>query len=157
MPNSHRWDDATSRFHAQYVPEPNSGCWLWTGIDNGKGYPRMGVRGRRISAHRISYELHKGAIPAGMSICHHCDVRCCVNPNHLFVGTLADNAADMVAKDRQARGRRVNTTKLTEEQVRQIRKLAAEGLGPRALERMFPVNHSTIQLIVRRKTWRHVA
>jgi hypothetical protein len=90
-------DDKTiARFHAKYIPEPNSGCWLWDGWVNGRGYGRFG----KGLAHRISWELHRGPIPAGMNICHKCDVPPCVNPDHLFLGTQTDNMRDCARKGR---------------------------------------------------------
>jgi hypothetical protein len=96
------------RFEERYVPEPNSGCWLWTGGCNESGYGmiceaqgRAGANNRPRRAHRVSYEMHLGAIPDGMMVCHKCDVPSCVNPCHLFCGTGFDNARDMAAKGRQ--------------------------------------------------------
>ncbi len=92
------------RFEASYIPEPNSGCFLWVKATTGVyGHGVMG-RGRRgtglILAHRAAWELYRGPIPPGLLVCHRCDVPCCVNPDHLFLGTYADNNRDMVTKGR---------------------------------------------------------
>jgi hypothetical protein len=96
------------RFTTKYVPEPNSGCWLWTGFDNGKGYGLLSIRNRakrehyNLLAHRVSWVLHNGEVPAGALVLHKCDVRCCVNPDHLFLGSPQDNTQDMIAKGRRS-------------------------------------------------------
>jgi len=70
------------------IPEPNSGCWLWLGYANKKGYPRVGYGGKKHMVHRLAWELfNRKKIPDGMFACHRCDVPCCVNPQHIFVGT----------------------------------------------------------------------
>lgn len=80
------------RLMAKVSIEPNSGCWLWLGADDGgDGYGRIVVNGRQRSAHRVSYELHRGAIPDGLHIDHLCRVRCCVNPDHLEPVTCGEN------------------------------------------------------------------
>lgn len=93
------------RFERFVSPEPNSGCWLWTGAGAGKGYGMFRYGGRRprgalMYAHRFAFSQWKSVIPEGMSVLHRCDVRCCVNPDHLFLGTQADNMRDMTAKGR---------------------------------------------------------
>jgi len=99
------------RFDAKFVPEPNSGCWLWTASTKGSGYGSFGICAGRVElAHRASWEIHRGQIPKGMHVLHRCDTPACVNPEHLFLGTAADNMADKAAKGR-ARTPRVLSTR----------------------------------------------
>jgi len=89
------------RLETHSIPVPESGCWLWTGaVHPVYGYGRIHIGNKNPHAHRVSYETYKGSIPAGMLVCHKCDVRSCINPNHLFLGTIADNNHDMYQKKR---------------------------------------------------------
>lgn len=90
---------------ANSIPEPNSGCYLWTAAISG-GYGKANYRGHRDLAHRMSYFFAKGPIPQGLFVCHHCDNPPCINPDHLFLGTALDNAADMIRKGRSRPYRR---------------------------------------------------
>ena len=90
-------------FDSKIVPIPESGCWMWTGGANDKGYGLYRTRTKTNlprTVHRLAWIFHKGEIPHGLYVCHKCDVRCCVNPNHLFLGTQRDNLRDMVRKGR---------------------------------------------------------
>lgn len=145
------------------------GCWLWTGYKNRSGYGVLG-RGTRhagnVLAHRAAYELARGPIAADLFACHHCDVRACVNPAHLFVGTAADNSRDMVTKGRHSgitapesapRGSEHGNAKLTEQSVREIRRrYAAGGITQRQLAEAYGVVAGTINFVLQNKQWKHV-
>lgn len=151
--------DLLERLERESMPEPNSGCWLWLGCLL-RGYGVMSVNNKQQKAHRVSYELNKGKIPRGLFVCHRCDNPCCVNPDHLFLGTSAENTADKVAKGRQANGPRLGRTQtgshnanaqLTETQVAAIR--AATGIFQKELAKQYGVSQSHISLIKRGGAW----
>lgn len=140
--------------YERFVDRRQGECWAWTGTTNERGYAQVG----RNHAHRLSYQLHVGPIPIGLLVLHRCDNPPCTNPEHLFLGTQADNIADAKSKGRLSgpRGEANSKSKLTGEQVRQIRAMCASGAMYRAVADTFGVTHRTIGEIVRRKTWRHV-
>lgn len=134
-----------------------TGCWNWTASKTQRGYGQFwnGVTMR--SSHRVSYELHRGPIAEGMHVLHRCDNPACINPDHLFLGTNADNMADRDAKGRGARGQRYKFTKLTPEDVLAIR--AAEGTeGParHAIAAKYGISNKYIRKIWDRKSWRYI-
>lgn len=88
----------------QLVGNRDTGCWEWPGVQSKEGYVRVSWSGVTCSVHRLVYDAIYGPIPEGMFVCHRCDNRSCVNPDHLWLGTHDDNMADMVAKGRSARG-----------------------------------------------------
>ncbi len=90
--------DQIGSFFEKICPEPMSGCWLWTGSGNQRGYGLFFVNRKCISTHRASWVIHNGEIPKKMHVLHKCDVPACVNPQHLFIGTHQDNMRDMMEK-----------------------------------------------------------
>lgn len=127
-----------------------SGCWIWMGGLDKDGY---GIMTTNVFAHRASYAQYVGEIPRGLCVCHRCDVRCCVNPNHLFLGTNRDNTADRVSKGRGALGSRNGLAKLTDQVVAHIR---GSSEPARTLAQRYGVTHRTILLARRGETWRHL-
>ena len=108
------------RFEEKFIPEPNSGCWLWFAASV-RGYGHFRFRGRQCRAHRVAYEMFIGPIPSGFSVLHDCDTPSCVNPQHLRLGTQADNMRDMMDRGRTLTGSRNHSAKLTEDDVLAIR------------------------------------
>jgi hypothetical protein len=151
-----RWGDRSTRFWSMVAK--GEGCWLWTGEVLHNGYGRIyHADGHKEAAHRVAWRLVNGPIPADLSVCHHCDNPPCVRPDHLFLGTHADNMRDKVSKGRQARGERSGTAVLTTAQVVAIRVRHAGGDSPEQLSTEYGVAPSTIRNITSRRRWRHVA
>src|ERR1017187_1848229 len=101
-------------------------CWFWTGNQNAYGYGQISIDGLDLLAHRIAWTIASGPILKGMCVLHRCDMRSCVNPKHLFLGSHADNTADMMVKGRVARGFQLPQTRLSDNDVRTIRALAGK-------------------------------
>lgn len=148
------------RFWAKVDKRGPDECWLWTAVVNEHGYGVMRPEGLRsgptVKAHRISLTL-AGIDIDGRYVLHSCDNRRCVNPAHLSPGDHKENVADMMSRQRQARGSRNGHAKLTEQQVAQIRERATQGDRRRQLADEFGVSETTIHRIVTRQGWRHVA
>lgn len=129
------------RFWAKTQPR-DSGCIEWTASCDPGGYGKFRVTGQLVSAHRFAYALTHGPIPTGAVICHRCDNPPCVNPGHLFVGTYADNAQDMIRKGRhwivtdpgrRATGEAAHRARLTQAEVQAVIALSAQGFTQRAI------------------------
>jgi hypothetical protein len=163
-------------------------CWIWTGSVRGKGYGSLTIDNRGVVAHRVAWELTHGPIPDGIQVCHNCpggDNPLCVRPDHLFLGTNAENAADRKRKGGYASGdqhwshRNAHLlprgedwalthsdcapvgeshpgAKNTEERVRAIRQLVAAGIPQAAISKMFGLSPSNVCAIVNRRIWKHV-
>lgn len=138
--------------------ENERGCWVWQlARTRNTGYGAMRWNGRTQAVHRLSWLCFRGEIPEDKPcICHTCDNRACINPDHLFCGTRAENMADMTRKGRQSKGETKGNNKLSEEQVLEIRHLAKEGFSQPDLAKKFNVDQSTISLILSRKRWQHL-
>jgi len=139
-------------------------CWEWKGHVGTKGYGGFGMQINRktrcFAAHRISWELHYGKIPEGLWVLHKCDNRKCVRPDHLWLGTVVENQADMKSKGRSRNGCRPGEGsqhhKLTNEKVLQIRQKFADGIDKKSLAKEFDVTITSIRYIVTRKQWSHI-
>lgn len=146
--------DVTERLISKSAIREGSGCWEWTASRFNNGYGKFWHGGENRGAHRVSYELYHGSIPDGMYVCHRCDNPACINPDHLFLGTSRDNAADKVAKERQARGLGHGLAKLTEADIQAIRE--ATDISNIELGKRYGVHNSSISRIRLGKTWAHV-
>jgi hypothetical protein len=150
----------TKRFWRHVAKAGDDECWLWTGTLNAYGYGKLNVNGRRTQAHRFSYELAHGPIPDGLFVLHNCptgDTRNCVNPAHLWLGSQTDNMADMVMKGRHPRGASCYNAKLTDDQVRAIRRRYIPGVVSQTqLAAEYGVARSLIGLIVSGQIWQHL-
>ncbi len=128
-------------------------CWLWTGAKDSRGYGKVGIGGgkKTVPAHRLLWEWEHGPIQAGLFLLHRCDNPSCVRPDHLLPGNAADNIRDCVVK-----GRKNPHTKLTADQVREIRRRCAAGESQCSVARLFSLCQPTVHGIVHRKLWAHI-
>lgn len=161
-------------------------CWPWKTTASSGDYGSVQLDRVKLGTHRAAWQYANGPIPPGLVVCHRCDFRPCCNPAHLFLGTPAENSADMRAKGRSAtgdrsparlyperyprgddhpfrrnpeviaRGERSGKNKLTDDEVRAIRAACASGLPQREVAARFGVSQGTIGFIVRRETWSHI-
>jgi hypothetical protein len=149
------------------ILENCAACWLWTAALTPGGYGRFafGKRGSNTNAQRIAWMLTNGEIPPGMDVLHRCDNPPCVNPAHLFLGTQADNVADMDAKGRRKWGGFVPPprsgvpwiAKVTESEVTEIRALFAGGTRQVAIAKSYGISQQLVSAICRRHVWKHVS
>lgn len=141
------------------IEKTESGCWLYTGGIQKGGYGVISIKNKSVQTHRVSYELRVGSIPEGMCVLHRCDVRRCINPEHLFLGTLGDNNTDRKQKGRNTdrRGERNPQAKADTEKIRKLREAhATRRYSQRQLAKMFGLCQQQVSVIVRGKAWSHV-
>lgn len=142
----------------RHVSKQANGCWLWTAALDRHGYGQFWWNGSHWRAHRAAYVMWRGPIPAGLLVLHSCDVRACVNPDHLAVGSTQDNVDDRNAKGRQARGGRNGAAKLSSEEVARVRRRYASGnVTQQELADELGVTQGAISRAVRALSWRDVA
>jgi hypothetical protein len=155
--------DFEKRFHSRYTR--GNGCWLWSGACDQDGYGVIKYKKRQYRVHRVMYELCNGPIPNGKVVMHTCDVPGCVRPDHLKVGTNLENTRDMVSKGRKhltigskaQQGVLNGRARLTEEDVRKIRRRFAEGELQINLAPEFGITQGAVHKIIARRTWKHVS
>jgi hypothetical protein len=160
--------DDERRFWSK-VQRSEDGCWLWAGATDTYGYGRLQVQGRSRPAHRLAWEFTNGAIPQGLYVCHHCDVRACCRPDHLWLGTNDDNMHDCTSKGRRPSGDRNGnqadsigrprgdshgSSKLTSAQVAALRAARASGTPSRELAVQYGISHTHVNRIVRGDFWK---
>lgn len=139
-------DAIRQRFEEKFIPVPDAGCWLWVGEKNNKGYGRFNVSGGTLLAHRASYVIHRGALPAKALVCHKCDTPSCVNPDHLFLGTYMDNMRDAMSKGRLVLPSRNPKPAIGEGVVAAIR-TDSISMSERAVAKKYGVSKGTIYRI----------
>lgn len=146
------------------MPEPNSGCWLWIDAPDSHGYGVLQTGKRTsIKAHRLSHILHKGPVPRGKLVCHHCDNTICVNPEHIYAGTSKQNNEDMHRRGRHRPSRNglfgesQHTAVLTDASATEaLQLLLVERVNPAIVATRFGVGRTTMQKLRDGLTWRHL-
>jgi hypothetical protein len=142
----------------RFVPNVNTDeCWEWQSVRNNRGYGKFWLNGRTQAAHRVSYRINNGRIPDGMQVRHTCDNPPCVNPAHLLAGTGKQNAQDAIDRGRYRRGVDNYRAKLTEDQVREIRRCWAGGETQVSMARRFGVSRAAVQWVINGRTWAAVS
>ena len=136
--------------------DKSADCWVWTAHRDHNGYGRFQIDDYPRIAHRIAWELSYGLIPNGLWVLHRCDNPPCVRPEHLFLGTAADNYLDARSKNRMPLGESHPSSRLKLVQVMEIRRLGLKGLSQRQIASQFGVAQPTVGKILRREKWAHV-
>jgi hypothetical protein len=151
--------DPYQRLKEKYKVNIDSGCWEYLANSYYNGYAHIKFKNKTYKAHRFSYELHNGPISDDLCVLHKCDNRKCINPEHLFLGSRDDNMKDMVSKNRQAKGIFNGTSKLSEQDVIEIKNYLNTNLYKGLitdLSKKYDVSRAVIYSIKTGKTWSHV-
>lgn len=144
------------RFYKKFNINKKNGCWIWNASSNSAGYGLMRINYEYILAHRLSWMIYKGEIPAGLCVLHNCDIPACVNPDHLFIGSQKENIKDMISKNRNSCGigEKNGHSILSEKIVLEIRnKYIPKKYSMRMLAKEYGVTPQNIFSIVKNKTW----
>ena len=144
------------RIEQNVVRVPESGCWIWDGAVSSSGYGKLRSKYTQHTAHKVSYEVFKGPIQPGKYVCHHCDVRACVNPEHLFLGSPKENQQDMAKKMRHAYGDKNGNSKLSEDQAKSILSMRNSGKTKTSVGDAFGVSRVAVAKIWSGALWPHL-
>jgi len=143
--------------HAPCLAHPEMGCcWIWQRAIIKDGYGQLYLGERALRAHRASYATYNGDVPDGFCVLHNCDNPVCCNPSHLSIGTVDENVQDRVRKRRGAIGTKINTAKLSEDDIPKIIQLRESGKTLKEVGDMFGVSLSLIWSISKKEIWKHV-
>jgi len=154
--------DPQRRFLNKIRIVPETGCWEWEAKLMQSGYGGFYIDGKTTTAHRAGWILFKGDVPKTIEVCHKCDNPKCVNPDHMFLGTHEENMKDAWRKERFSnrkiqRGEEVGTSKLTNNDVLEIRKLhSGDNKTMGEIAAIFDVTKGTIWKVLSGRSWKHV-
>jgi hypothetical protein len=143
------------RFWSKVDPAPSQCCWEWTACKNNYGYGKVWFNTKQLLAHRVAYTLAKGEIPKGFVVRHTCDNPACCNPDHLILGTHADNTADMIKRQRNCtfKGEQNGKAKLTAKQAMEVYN---SPLTHYEIAEFYNIGETTVSLIKNKKRWKHI-
>jgi hypothetical protein len=149
--------DPEIRFRKYFIKKDRKNCWIWHGSRCTDGYGNFSIMRKHISAHRFSYELHKGRFNKKLSVLHRCDEPACVNPNHLWLGTQKDNMDDCARKKRmgKSRGEKHYRSNFEETDIFEIIEIYKFMKIP-DIARLYDVSIGCIAHIVKGRSWKHI-
>lgn len=140
------------------VKNEESGCWEWKRSSDGWGYGKISIQHKLEKVHRVMFSLANGPIPTGMCVCHKCDNPPCCNPDHLFLGTHADNRRDMIQKGRLSdqSGTLNSQAKINDNIAREIRSLYANGVMQKLIAEKYGISTGIVNRVVLRRNWKNI-